>query len=253
MGSWSKAGGPCGAASLLSGGYNAEPVVNVHGPEVVGFPTRSRTERAIVYVRLACSVTDGFSVAVLVAALYVTVAGMTLDPSLRTTVPVVGVAIGSLNRTVTFAFRRTPTARFAGEAAATVGAGPVVNCQPDGTSAFPAVSRMDENAILYVRSARSVALGFTVTVLVVLLYVTAAGIGVALPLSRSTTVPALTFATGSLNVAVMFAVWLAERAPTAGVLAVIVGATNSVRGVVSALRADAAPVPAELIAATSNV
>ena len=71
--------------------------------------------------------------------------------------------------------------------------------------------------------------------------------------SRSTNVVPLTPVTASLNVAVRFPVWLTERAPEAGVRAVTVGATNSVRGVTAAERADAAPVPAALVAATSNV
>ena len=65
--------------------------------------------------------------------------------------------------------------------------------------------------------------------------------------------PVVTFATGSLKVTVRLLVWLTDFAPAAGVRAVIVGTTNSVRGVVTAVRADLAPVPAELIAATSNV
>src|SRR6476469_353642 len=71
--------------------------------------------------------------------------------------------------------------------------------------------------------------------------------------SRRTNVVPLTPVTGSLNVAVRFPVWLTERAPEAGVRAVTVGATNSVRGVTATERADAAPVPAAEVAATSNV
>jgi hypothetical protein len=165
----------------------------------------------------------------------------------------VGSLTGSLNLTVMFAVRLTFVARFAGVAATTVGAGPVVNCHGEGDIEFPAVSRIDENAMLYVRSGRRVAFGLSVTVLVVLLYVTAAGMGVGLPLSLRTTVPVVRFVTASLKVAVMLAVWLTDVAPEAGVLAVIVGATNSVRGVISGVRAEGAPVPAELIAATSKV
>ena len=51
------------------------PVLNVQERKTSGLPARSRTEDvATLYVVLAASVTDGFSVAVRVVALYVTVA-----------------------------------------------------------------------------------------------------------------------------------------------------------------------------------
>ena len=94
------------------------------------------------------------------------------------------------------------------------------------------------------------AFGFSVATRVVALYDTTDGTTV-VPSRRTNVVP-LTPVTASLNVAVRFPVWLTERAPEAGVRAVTVGATNSVRGVTATERADADPVPA-VVAATSKV
>ena len=101
------------------------------------------------------------------------------------------------------------------------------------------------------RSASSVAFGFSVATRVVALYVTTPATAV-VP-SRSVNVVPFTPVTGSLNVAVRLAVWLTDRALGAGVRAVTVGAMNSVRGVTATDRAEVGPVPATFTARTSKV